>query len=108
MNKLSTSFFNLGFTEVFDTKLNNNGKLDKIKSHIYDLTKEYLVDHDSNIDLDLKLKIPFKTSVDEKFLDKFLREINSDSQMNTIVTSDEVKDKFKLIFNKPIKYKICV
>ena len=108
MNKHSTSFFNLGFTEVFDTQLNNNGKLDKIKSHIYDLTKEYLVDHDSNIDLDLKLKIPFKISVDQKFLDKFLREINGDSQMNTIVTSDEVKDKFKLIFDNPIKYQICV
>jgi len=87
MNKHSTSFFNLGFSEVFDTKLNNNGKLDKIKSHIYDLTKKYLMDHDSNIDLDLKLKIPFKTSVDEKFLDKFLREINGCYKIQKISNS---------------------
>jgi len=108
MNKLLSSFQDFGFTDVFDTGLNNNNKLDKLKLHIYDLTKNYLIDHDTNIDLDSKLKIPFKTSVDEIFLNKFLREINNDPELHKIINANEVQDKFKLIFDEPVKYQICV
>jgi hypothetical protein len=108
VNKLLSSFTDLGFTEVFDTRLNNSGKLDKIKLHIYNLTKNYLIDHDLNIDLDSKLKIPFKEEVDENFLNSFLRSINNDNELQKIIESEEVVDKFKLIFHKPIKYKISV
>ena len=108
VNKLLSSFTDLGFTEVFDTGLNNSGKLDKIKLHIYNLTKNYLIDHDLNIDLDSKLKIPFKQEVDENFLNFFLRSINNDNELQKIIDCEEVVDKFKLIFHKPIKYQFFV
>lgn len=108
MNKLLSSFKSEGFTEVFDTGLNDNGKLDELKLLLYDLTKDNLIDHDPNINLDLKLKIPFKEEVSEDFLNKLTRTINNHSVFQKIIDSQEVQDKFKLIFNNPKKYKICV
>ena len=58
MNKLLSSFRSEGFTEVFDTGLNDRGKLDELKLLLYDLTKNNLIDQDPNINLEF-LKLEF-------------------------------------------------
>jgi hypothetical protein len=108
MNKLLTSFRNKGFTDVFDTELSNSGKLDELKTVIYNLTKEKLIDHDSNISLNEKLQVPFKEEVSVDFLNRLHREINIHPDFQKIIDSEEVQEKFKLIFNNPVKYKFCV
>ena len=107
MNYLKQSFFEKGITETFNTGLLENNKLVDLQNIIYRYTKDQLIDHDDSLRIDEKLQIPFKQPVDNVFYDNFLEKINQEDEIKKIINSEEIKDKFKIIFDNPEKFKIC-
>ena len=107
MNYLKQSFFEKGITETFNTGLLENNKLVDLQNIIYRYTKDQLIDHDDSLRIDEKLQIPFKQPVDYVFYDNFLEKINQEDEIKKIINSEEIKDKFKIIFDNPEKFKIC-
>ncbi len=101
------SFNNQGFTHNFRVFKNPNA-LDKIKQTIYDFTKNDLEDHEINLSLDQKLKIKFKKKVSLKYIDDLRRLINYSDEFNKIINDDDIKEKFGLIFKKPVLFKVNI
>lgn len=108
MNSLKQSFFENGVTETFNTELFERDKLTNLQNIIYHYTKDQLIDHDHNLKIGEKLQIPFKKPVDDIFYENLLEKINQEDEIKKIINSEEIIDKFKIIFDNPEKFKICV
>ena len=102
MNK---EFFNNGFTNVMKVDLGN--ALANLQNKIYNCTKEHIIDHDSNIELDQKIKLPFKQIPDKILWSKIMNEINNSAELENLIKSEEILEKFKSIFEKPKRFNIC-
>ena len=70
---VSQNYFNEGFSDVF--LINIKDKLDQLQKVIYELTKEYLVDHDNTIEILERLSLPFKTIPDDKLWSKIMNQV---------------------------------
>ena len=105
LSKEFQDFINFGVTEVID--INLGSKLLNLQNKIYEITKEMIEDHDAGISLIEKIRLPFKSIPNEQQWAKIMNEINNCDELNQLVNSSEIKEKFKLIFNNPIKYEIC-
>ena len=108
MIDLKKSFFEKGFTEIFNTGLFENSKLINLQNIIYHYTKEQLIDHDDNLRIDKKLQIPFKKPVDSTFCENLENKINQEDEIKKIINSKEIIDKFKIIFESPEIFKISL
>ena len=71
---VSQNYFNEGFSDVF--LINIKDKLDQLQKVIYELTKEYLVDHDNTIEILERLNLSFKTIPDDKLWSKIMNQVN--------------------------------
>ena len=60
-------------------------------------------DHDPGISLIEKIRLPFKSTPNEQQWAKIMNEINNCDELNQLLNSSEIKEKFKLIFNNPKK-----
>ena len=83
-------------------------KLTNLQNIIYHYTKDQLIDHDHNLKIGEILQIPFKKPVDDIFYENLLEKINQEDEIKKIINSEEIIDKFKIIFENPEKFKICV
>ena len=68
------NYFNKGFSDIF--LINIKDKLDQLQKVIYELTKEYLVDHDNTIEILERLNLSFKTIPDDKLWSKIMNQVN--------------------------------
>jgi len=101
------TFNNQGFTNNLNV-FKELGVLDKIKQKIYENTKDNLEDHETNLSLDQKLKLKFKKKVSIKYINDLRRLIHYSDDFDKIINSEEVKEKFRLIFKKPILFKVNI
>ncbi len=103
--KVNEDFINCGVTEVIDINLGSN--LLNLQNKIYEITKDMIEDHDPDISLIEKIRLPFKSIPSEQHWSRIMNEINQCDEFNKLINSNEIKKSFKLIFNNPEKYEIC-
>ena len=99
------SFYNNGVTDLFYVNL--EPKLKKLQNLIYDSTKELLISHSENLEVEEKLKLPFKEIPSSENWSKLMNLVNSSNELNELINCESVIKIFKKIFKKPIKYEIC-
>ena len=81
---VSQNYFNEGFSDVF--LINIKDKLDQLQKVIYELTKEYLVDHDNTIEILERLNLSFKTEAT----------LSTDSVGLTISPTEDFEDQLSM------------
>ena len=67
-----SDFNEFGYTKAFKVELGD--KLTALQNKIYDITKKFIVDHDSNISVEEKIKLPFKVIPDHSSWSLLMRE----------------------------------
>ena len=97
-------FFERGFTNNIKVELGQ--KLTQLQSLVYDLTKDLLIEHDSNQPIKQKIKLPFKTVPRGDSWSKIMNTVNESIQLKDVISSDEIKNTFKRIFSKPVLFEI--
>lgn len=97
-------FFDNGFTNVLKIDLGNT--LTNLQNKIYSCTKEHIIDHDSNLPLVQKIKLPFKKIPDKAVWSRAMNELNNSSELEDVINSNEILDKFKSIFKTPKRFNI--
>ncbi len=101
---LRKNFTEKGFTSTF--KIDFSNELLNLQELIYKMTKDYIVDHDTNLNLSDKIKLPFKFVPEEKKWSEIMADINKSKELDFIIDSKGVQDKFKLIFKNPKRFVI--
>ena len=101
---VSQNYFNEGFSDVF--LINIKDKLDQLQKVIYELTKEYLVDHDNTIEILERLNLSFKTIPDDKLWSKIMNQVNQSKELNNLITDKEIIKAFKSISKEPKRFPI--
>ncbi len=102
---MKKDFYNNGFTDIF--KLNLGNTLINLQNKIYNCTKELIVEHNPDIGLDQKIKLPFKRIPDGIKWSEIMNKINDSHELKNLINSKEIIEKFKSIFKKPKKFNIC-
>lgn len=95
----------LGFTEVFSIIFNSN-ELTKLQTKIYDITKNLIIDHDSDLSIDKKISLPFSKIPTKEIWRDIMSEINSSDEFYNFISSESIKNIFKLIYREPKKFNI--
>ena len=103
---VSQNYFNEGFSDVF--LINIKDKLDQLQKVIYELTKEYLVDHDNTIEILERLNLSFKTIPDDKLWSKIMNQVNQSKELNNLITDKEIIKAFKSISKEPKRFPISL
>ena len=103
---VSQNYFNEGFSDVF--LINIKDKLDQLQKVIYELTKEYLVDHDNTIEIVERLNLSFKTIPDDKLWSKIMNQVNQSKELNNLITDKEIIKAFKSIAKEPKRFPISL
>ena len=78
-------FFDNGFTNVLKIDLGNT--LTNLQNKIYSCTKEHIIDHDSNLPLVQKIKLPFKKIPDKAIWSRAMSELNNSPELEDIINS---------------------
>ena len=94
-----------GFIEEFRVEVGN--KLKNLQEKIYSLTKNLIIEHDSNLDIKEKLNLPFKSIPENEIWSKIMNEMNSSQELSDIIEDKGVIESFKKIFKNPIRFPIC-
>ncbi len=102
---MKQSYFNKGFSNVF--LINIKDKLDQLQRIVYDLTKEFLIDHDNTIDILERLNLPFKATPGNKLWSEVMNQINQTKELNNVINDKEIIKAFKTIFKEPKRFPIC-
>ncbi len=97
-------FFERGFTD--NLKLDLGEKLFSLQSLIYDLTKDLLINHDQNLLISEKIKLPFKIVPKGDSWSKIMEKVNTSRELKEIINSEEVRSAFKKVFTNPIAFEI--
>lgn len=98
-------FFDEGYIDVF--KIDTGQYLIDLQQKIYSLTKDLLIDHNSNLSLNEKLLIPFKEIPQKNFWSFFMNEMNNSKELNDLIDSKPIHSVFKQIFEVPSRFEIC-
>ena len=93
-----------GFTDTF--KIDFENELLDLQRLIYNSTKDFIVDHDSNLKFEEKIKLPFKFIPEENKWSKIMADINDSKELDYIIGSKGIEEKFKLIFKQPKRFVI--
>ncbi len=99
------NFFKLGFVNEFNVEINKEITL--LQQKIYDLTQNIIIDHDTNLNLIEKIKLPFKEIPSEKIWSELMNEINSSNELKNLINSKGIYSVFKNIFKNPEIFEIC-
>ena len=97
-------FKTLGLTKVFDLNLGNT--LKSLQKLIYTNTKKHIIDHDENLDIEEKIKLPFVFIPTKNDWSNIMNIINSSNELKEVIEHKSVIDKFREIFTNPKKYEI--
>ena len=76
-------FFERGFTD--NLKLDLGEKLFSLQSLIYDLTKDLLINHDQNLLISEKIKLPFKIVPKGDSWSKIMEKVNTSRELKEII-----------------------
>lgn len=93
-----------GFIEEFHVEVGN--KLKNLQEKIYILTKDLIVEHDSNLNIIEKLNLPFKFIPENEVWSKIMNEINNSQELYDIIENEGVINSFKKIFKNPVRFPI--
>ena len=99
---LRENFDEKGYTSTF--KINFDDELRNLQQKVYKATKEFIVDHDENIGVEHKIKLPFKFVPEEKIWSQIMDELNNSKELNHLINSSKIQEKFKQIFKKPKRF----
>ena len=82
-----------GYSDIikFDVKKS----LENLQQVIYSLTKELIVDHDTSITLEKKLKLPFKSVPSNKIWSEIMSNVNDSDELKQLIKDDGVVNIFK-------------
>ena len=100
------NFLERGYTEIF--KINFANELKNIQELIYSLTKELLVDHDNNLNIEQKLRINFKEIPSENFWKNFMAKINISDEIKKLIHSQTTREAFKIIYKNPQPFVVSI
>ena len=98
------NYFNKGFSDIF--LINIKDKLDQLQRVIYDVTKEFLVDHDNTIDILERLNLSFKITPDDKLWSKIMNQVNQSKELNNLINDKEIIKAFKTIIKEPKRFPV--
>ena len=101
---MADAYSKKGFSEIITIKFDN--ELRDIQQLIYDKTKKLLADHDINISLEKKLKVPFKVIPSPTDWSILMNEVNESNELKRIIESNPIKEAFKTIFKEPMAFKV--
>ena len=93
-----------GFTKVF--KVNFDDELTGLQKLIYNVTKNQLIEHNTDISLEEKINLKFKEIPKENFFSDLMNSINTSSELKNVLNSKGILNSFKLIFNNPEPFDI--
>jgi len=97
-------FNDQGFLEEFHVDVGI--KLENLQNKIYVLTKDLIVDHDSDLNISDKLNLPFKLIPKNEVWSNIMTEINNSNELNDIINHEEIINSFRKIFKNPLKFPI--
>lgn len=97
-------FYEDGYLDVF--KVEAGSYLLDLQKKIYSITKDYLIEHDSNKSLDKKLTIPFRKIPERNFWSFFMNEVNKSQELENLIESQPIYNAFKNIFDEPCRFEI--
>ena len=95
----------LGFTEVFTINFNSD-VLTNLQKKIYEITKDLIIDHDLNLEVEKKISLPFSKIQSKKTWSELMETINDSEEFSNLINSDEIINTFKSIHKKPKIFKI--
>ena len=101
---MRSDFLSKGFTDVF--KVNFTNELTNLQNLIYEIIKDYLIDHDANISLEKKTNLKFKEIQSDSFFSKLMQDINKSDELRKVLNSEGINNSFKLVFNNPEPFEI--
>ncbi len=105
MKNENNNFFKIGFEKEFKIELGSI--LVELQEKLYSLTKDLLIDHDKNLTIEERIKLPFKEIPDNKFWSMIMNNINNCQEFNDLICSQSIVNAFKKIFSDPVKFDIC-
>jgi len=98
-------FNSTGITNIFDLDLGES--LINLQKLIYLSTKKLIIDHDENLELEKKIKLPFSHQPSKNNWSEIMNKINTSQELVDLINHQSIIEKFKKIFDKPIIYNIC-
>jgi len=101
---MDQNFIDRGFTNIF--QIDAQKELANLADLIYQNTKQYLADHDSDISLNEKLNLNFKEIPSSDIWSELMATINKSEELTQLINSNGIKEGFKRIFSDPQLFKI--
>ena len=101
---MNQSFISKGFSEIF--KVNFKNELIDLQNLIYNLTKEYIEDHDPADSIEKKLNLNFKETPSTELWSEIMQKVNDSQELPNLIKSDSIKTAFKKIFRSPEPFDI--
>lgn len=102
---MKKDFLEKGFTQIL--KINFKNELLDLQKLIYENTKDLLIDHDDNLNIEDKLLLPFSEEASDSFWSKLMYTINGSDELKSVVQSESVKKTFLNILDNPILFDVC-
>ena len=97
-------FNDQGFLEEFHIDVGI--KLRNLQQKIYYLTKDLIIDHNTDLNISDKLNLPFKFIPKNEAWSKIMTEINNSYELNDLIEHQEIINSFRKIFKNPVRFPI--
>ena len=99
-------FNDQGFLEEFHIDVGI--KLRNLQQKIYYLTKDLIIDHNTDLNISDKLNLPFKFIPKNEAWSKIMTEINNSYELNDLIEHQEIINSFRKIFKNPVRFPISL
>ncbi len=99
---MKKDFLEKGFTQIL--KVNFKNELLDLQKLIYENTKDLLINHDNNLNIEDKLLLPFSEEASDSFWSKLMYTINGSDELKSVVQSESVKKTFLNILDNQILF----
>ena len=77
-----------------------------LQQKIYYLTKDLIIDHNTDLNISDKLNLPFKFIPKNEAWSKIMTEINNSYELNDLIEHQEIINSFRKIFKNPVRFPI--
>ena len=95
-------FNDQGFLEEFHIDVGI--KLRNLQQKIYYLTKDLIIDHNTDLNISDKLNLPFKFIPKNEAWSKIMTEINNSYELNDLIEHQEIINSFRKIFKNQLDF----
>jgi hypothetical protein len=95
-----------GYSDIIHFNISET--LSKLQQLIYNLTKDYIEDHNSNLDLAPKLQLSFKKTPNDKLWSEIMNTVNSSRELRDLINDPAIIEQYKKIFKKPKLFPISL